>query len=109
MNTNCDRRDFLKTAGLIAAAGTFPLANRTAEAASEKPRLRKALKLGMIRGNGSLVDKFKMAKEAGFEGVDVDSDQPVEDVKRAMNESGLIVHGMVHYVHWKQTLSDPDA
>ena len=109
MNTNLDRRDFLKAAGIAAAAaGTFSTINRTVEAASEKPRLRKALKLGMIRGNGSLVDKFKMAKEAGFEGVDVDSDQPVEEVKRAMAESGLIVHGMVDYVHWGQTLSSPD-
>jgi L-ribulose-5-phosphate 3-epimerase len=88
--------------------GTFSSLNQSAEAAAEKPRLRKALKLGMIGGKGSLVDKFKMAKEAGFEGVDVDSDQPADDVKRAMSESGLIVHGIVDYVHWGQTLSHPD-
>jgi L-ribulose-5-phosphate 3-epimerase len=64
--------------------------------------------LSMVGGKGSLVDKFKMVKEAGFEGIDVDSDQPVEEVKRAMSESGLIVHGMVDYVHWGQPLSSPD-
>jgi hexulose-6-phosphate isomerase len=109
MDTNLDRRNFLKTAGVVAAVGALSLVQRKAEASGEKLRLRKALKLSMIRGNGSLVDKFKMAKEAGFEGVDVDSDQPVDDVKRAMAESGLIVHGMVDYVHWSQTLSSPDA
>ncbi len=108
MNSTFDRRDFLKTAGVVAAAGVFSVATRTAQAAADKPMLRKALKLSMIRGNGSLVDKFKMAKEAGFEGIDVDSDQPVDDVQRAMAESGLIVHGMVDYVHWGEPLSSPD-
>lgn len=77
-------------------------------AASEKLRLRKALKLSMVGGKGSLLDKFKMVKEAGFEGIDVDSDQPVDDVKKAMAETGLVVHGMVDYVHWNQPLSSPD-
>ena len=108
MMRNLDRRDFLKNVALAAATTPIWAANQSVIAAEEKPRLRKALKLGMIRVNGSLVDKFKAAKEAGFEGVDVDSAQPVEEVKRAMSESGLIVHGMVDYVHWKQTLSHPD-
>ena len=103
-----DRRDFLNAASLAAAAGFLSMSSQTALAADEKPRLRKALKLSMVGGKGSLVDKFKMVKEAGFEGIDVDSDQPVDDVKRAMSESGLIVHGMVDYVHWGQPLSSPD-
>ena len=103
-----DRRDFLRTAGLVVAAGSIATAFQSAQANDNKPRLRKALKLGMIKGDASLVERFKLAKEAGFEGVDVDSDQPVEEVKRAMAESGLIVHGMVDYVHWGQTLSSPD-
>lgn len=108
METISGRRDFLKIAGLSAVVGALASGQPSQAAGGEKLRLRKALKLSMIGGKGSLVDKFKMAKEAGFEGIDVDSDQPVEDVKRAMSESGLIVHGMVDYVHWKQTLSSPD-
>ncbi len=108
MNNLFDRRDFLKTAGIAATVGAFSVSPQTSEAATDKPILRKALKLSMVGGTGTVVDKFKMAKEAGFEGIDVDSDQPVEDVKRAMSESGLVVHGMVDYVHWKQPLSSPD-
>ena len=62
----------------------------------------------MVGGKGTLLDKFKMVKEAGFEGIDVDSDQLVEDVKKAMGETGLVVHGMVDYIHWTQPLSSPD-
>ena len=108
MPQTLDRREFLNTAGLAATAGLLALSSQTAIAAEEKPRLRKALKLSMVGGKGSLVDKFKLAKAAGFEGIDVDSDQPVDEVKRAMSESGLIVHGMVDYVHWGQPLSSPD-
>jgi L-ribulose-5-phosphate 3-epimerase len=108
MPQRLDRREFLNTAGLAATAGLLALSSQTAIAAEEKPRLRKALKLSMVGGKGSLVDKFKLAKAAGFEGIDVDSDQPVDEVKRAMSESGLIVHGMVDYVHWGQPLSSPD-
>lgn len=107
--SNLDRRDFLKSVALASATAPIWSVTQSAIAASDKPQIRKALKLGMIRVNGSLVEKFKAAKDAGFEGVDVDSDQPVEEVKKAMAETGLIVHGMVDYVHWKQTLSHPDA
>lgn len=108
MTSMLDRREFLNVAGTAAAAGLMSLNSHSLHAAEEKPRLRKALKLSMVGGKGPLVEKFKMAKEAGFEGIDVDSDQPVEEVKRAMAESGLIVHGMVDYVHWGQPLSSPD-
>ena len=111
MTNTIDRRDFLNTAGLAAVVGALAVSNRTtgaAEVPDGKLQLRKALKLSMVGGKGSLVDKFKMAKQAGFEGIDVDSDQPVDDVKRAMAESGLVVHGMVDYVHWNQPLSSPD-
>ncbi|HEY0982868.1 sugar phosphate isomerase/epimerase family protein [Schlesneria sp.] len=103
-----DRRDFLNLAGIAAATGLLSMTSRVAEAADEKLVLRKAVKLSMVGGKGTLVEKFKMAKAAGFEGIDVDQDQPVEEVKKAMHESGLIVHGMVDYVHWGQPLSSAD-
>src|SRR5436305_8738527 len=103
-----DRRDFMKTAGLLAAAGAISTTIQSAFAANDKLRVGKAVKLRMVGGKGSLLEKLTMAKQAGFEGIDVDSDQPVEDVKKAMAETGLIVHGMVDYVHWNQPLSSPD-
>jgi len=109
MTTNIDRRDFMKTASLAVAAGAFSMTQQL-QAADAKPKLRKALKLSMvgIEPKATLVEKFKVAKEAGFEGIDVDSDQPTDAVKQAMTETGLIVHGMVDYVHWGQPLSSPD-
>lgn len=109
MSDRLDRRLFLQASTAMLAAGAF--ASNVARAADEKPskrRVRKAVKLSMVGGNGSLVEKFKMLKEIGYKGIDMDRPADHDEVKRAMDESGLIVHGVVDYVHWKQPLSHPD-
>lgn len=78
-------------------------------AAEQAPlKLRKAVKLGMVGGNAPLIEKFQMLKEIGFEGVDVDRATDREEVNAAQKASGLIVHGVVDWVHWGQPLSSPD-
>lgn len=103
-----DRRDFL-TASAAALAATA-VAGRTATAhdGGATLKLRKAVKLSMVGGDAPLVQKFKMLKELGFEGIDIDRPLDVDEVLKARDESGLIVHGVVDYVHWGQSLSDPD-
>lgn len=101
-----NRRHFL--AATATAAVATAITTSATEAAENKLKLRKAVKLGMVGGNAPLLDKFKMLKEIGFEGIDIDSPQDVNEVLRARDESGLIVHGVVDYVHWRQPLSDAD-
>jgi len=103
-----DRRDFLKASCAVASA-TFAsqVALATAADTGER-RLKKAVKLSMVTGSATVVEKFKMLKELGFEGIDVDQRVDHEDVRKAREESGLIVHGVVDYDHWKLPLSHPD-
>lgn len=76
---------------------------------SETPWLRKTLKVGMIGVKGSLEYKFRVAKAAGFEGVEVNVPGiNVEEVNAASKASGLIVDGSVGGTHWKVRHSDPD-
>lgn len=100
-----DRREFLAASATALAAVA---STKTANAADTKLQLRKALKLGMVGGDAPLLQKFKMLKEIGYEGVDIDSPQKAEEVLKARDESGLIVHGVVDHVHWGQPLSDAD-
>ncbi len=104
-----DRRDFLKTS--CAAATAALAANALPAAAAERAerRFRKAVKLSMVQGDAPLVEKFKMLKELGFDGIDIDRRVKHDDVRRAREESGLIVHGVVDYDHWEHLLSHPDA
>jgi hexulose-6-phosphate isomerase len=119
MTSPVNRREFLAAAGAAAATtgaaaslAMGPLGSSVAfaDSAAKRPAppLHKAVKFSMIRGHGPLPEKFKMIKEAGFEGIDIDRHLDHDEVRRAKDESGLVVHGVVGYDHWGKPLSDPD-
>lgn len=102
------RREFLKLTGtgIVAASGGASLFPQS----EEKMPLKKAVKLGMVEEDLNILEKFKLLKELGFDGVEMDSpnDFSTEEVLQARDESGLPIHGVVDSVHWRKTLSDPD-
>ncbi|MDG2128689.1 MAG: sugar phosphate isomerase/epimerase [Fuerstiella sp.] len=114
MTYSCSsRRSFLQTS--TAAALSAGLAVGSAHAAvpaapdTLKGRLYKTLKIGMVRVDGSLTDKFKAAKVAGFDGIELNA--PGTDVtaaRTAIRESGLPVDGTVNSTHWKIRHTDSD-
>ena len=64
-------------------------------------RIYKTLKIGMVGVEGSLTDKFKAAKAAGFDGVEMNSPgMNIEETKKAISDSGLPVDGTVISTHW---------
>lgn len=75
-----------------------------------KPLQKKSLKFGMIKEDLSLVDKFKLLLELGFDGVELDSPNDLEEreILKARDKSGIIIPGVVNSLHWKSPLSDPD-
>ncbi|MHC4876943.1 MAG: TIM barrel protein [Planctomycetota bacterium] len=106
------RRQFLQTSAVV-AAGTSML-TQTASAADsvEYPlegRLCKTLKIGMVGVKGSLTDKFKAAKAAGFGAIELNAPGfNVEEVNTAVAESGLPVDGSVCASHWQVRHTDAD-
>ena len=86
------RRDFLAAAGALGLAGAH-LAPPGAQAAAAELKIKKALVFGMLKGDAPLLDRFKMARAAGFEGVEAyTTSEPagVAELKRASQESGLV-------------------
>ncbi len=84
-----------------------------AEAPADAPKRRpwkKAVMFGMVAGNGTLVEKFKMLRDAGFDGVELDAPghYKADDVQAACKETGMLIEGVVDAVHWNIPLSDPD-
>jgi len=109
--THLSRRHFLKsTSAVVAGAAASPLlADRAVAAADLNGRIYKTLKIGMIRVEGSLTDKFKAAKEAGFHGVELNAPGVnVPETKQAIAEAGLPVDGTVNSGHWQVRHTDPD-
>jgi len=107
------RRDFIKSASLLAGGLlTAPLAGKSENFSfkPEMPTLKKGLGFGMIKEEIPLLDKLKLVKDLGFQGVEFNS--PVEfnlkELVDAKNKSGIDIPSTVNKDHWSKTLSDPD-
>src|SRR5262249_9900089 len=93
-----DRRRFLH-AGITSVAA---LAGPPLLAAEEKkPKLKKAVKYGMIAGNAPIKDKFELIKSLGFLGVEVDSPSNInrDEAVKAQEVTGTKIHGVIDSVH----------
>ena len=114
------RRNFLQCSAVAVAAGSVvngaasalahPISASLAVAEDGlRGRLWKTLKIGMVNVPGSLTDKFRAAKAAGFEGIEMNAPgMDVEETRKAIAESGLPVDGTVNSTHWDVRHTDPN-
>src|SRR5688500_833526 len=65
-----NRRKFIQATGLFAAATVSPTRRAAAADASAKKPLKKAIMYSTIGIKGSVMEKFRAVKEAGFAGVE---------------------------------------
>ncbi|MGC4014293.1 MAG: sugar phosphate isomerase/epimerase family protein [Luteolibacter sp.] len=99
------RRRFLQTTCLATAA----MANSLRAAEPATPRIRIALKCGMASFGKNLEEKFRILKELGYDGVELDSPggQNKAEALAASKATGLPIHGVVDSIHWTVRCSDP--
>ena len=102
-----DRRAFLMSTGSALAASA--LAARPASGQDSKSRWKKAFMLGAVK-KGPVLKHFQLLKEAGFEGVELLSPNEFDrdEVLKARDETGLVIHGISGSEHWSSPLSSPD-
>jgi L-ribulose-5-phosphate 3-epimerase len=103
-----NRRDFMVNS--VGAAALFAAGPAAAFTMAKPPIHKKSLKFGMIREELSVLEKFKLVKSLGFDGVELDSpnDLVEKEILEARDKTGLVIPGVVNSVHWKKPLSDPD-
>lgn len=101
------RRDFLRTA---AASAAVLAAGPILADEPKKPKLKKAVKYGMVQIKGTEQDKLELLKKLGFQGCEIDSPSGIDldALVKASTATGVRVHGVIDSVHWKDTLSSPD-
>ena len=97
MGNRVDRRTFVKTAG-AALAGSALVGGREAAGVNLAGRIKKAVKYGMIKEDTSVLDKFKMLKELGYDGVEPTVREKVDrnEMLEASKATGLPIHGVVN-------------
>jgi len=122
--SHCNRREFLKTSAALAAGATTLGAVGALRAKSQgtekaaknsleypgKNRIYKTVKWGMIATGGSILEKFQLMKELGYDGMELVSPwkRDIREVNRASEETGMPVHALVDMKHWEIRLSSPD-
>ena len=110
MNHPLNRRDALKLGAAVAATTAFSSLSAAQSTDTLKHRpIKKAVMWDMIKGAHSVRERFDILKEAGFDGVEMNSPggPPNDEIKKASEETGVLIEGMVDSVHWKTCLSDP--
>ena len=100
------RRSFIAATAAAAIAGPAFARGRRGDAP-----FRLALKYGMIQPGDSIEAKLRIARDAGFEGVEIPSPSnlPLDELTAAANATGVEIPGVVNSVHWRDTLGDPDG
>ena len=104
-----NRRDFTKRT--IAAAAAIPAMSLTGVKSvfpAGDRKLKKGIMWGSIAYGKTVKEKFIAAKDAGFDGVEVNSHLDRKEVLDASRETGLPITSVCGAMHWKYLLSDPD-
>lgn len=101
-----NRRQFIQRTAMT----TLGLAALRAPAqnAARSGRFKKGIMWGTISTKGSVLEKMKAVKEAGFDGVEVMSHMTVDEVLKARDASGLEIPSVCCAHHWAKPLSDAD-
>jgi len=94
-----NRRQFLKSSAGLAVLGSIPLLPLAAKRGPLAGKIKIAVKYHMIAARDlSVVEKFRLLKEIGFDGVEVKTDHAadVSQFVKAIEATGLPVHGVIH-------------
>lgn len=97
-----NRRKFLQLSATAALAGTLT----PSALAAPKRKLRKGIMYSTIGFKGSVMEKFKVMKEAGFEGIEAMGGMDRQEVVAALKANGLEAASVCCHTHWAKPLTD---
>ena len=120
MRNSSSRREFLKfSVGAACAARLAPLgsasdaftASPLAAAPATDDRIKKAVLISMLPKQMSYADRFKLAREVGFEAVEaqtISDPREAEEIKKAAENAKVRIHSVMNMAHWQYPLSSSD-
>ncbi len=120
MGSMSNRRTFLKllTVSLGAASRPGDLQARSGpqngqvSAPAPLGAIRKSTLISMLPKEGTYAERFAIAREAGFEAIEmrtVTRDEEAAEIREASQKTGLRVHSVMNEEHWRSPLSSSDA
>lgn len=109
-----NRRDFMRMSALGTSATIFSPASLFTQPVSAKTsdgRLKKAVLITMLPKQMSYLDRFKLAVDVGFEGIEaqtVTDPKEADQIKEASEKAKIRIHSVMNMAHWRHPLSSPD-
>ena len=113
-----DRRSFLKSVAALAASGavlprTSDAWQGQAAAAPQPatPGIKKSTLISMLPRDLSYEARFALAREAGFEAIEMRTmtrDEEAAEIREASRKTGLRIHSVMNVEHWEAPLSSAD-
>jgi L-ribulose-5-phosphate 3-epimerase len=104
-----DRRDFVKLSVTGLAA---PLLSDTPLLASpSQGQLKKSVLINMLPRDLSYLDRFKLAIDTGFEGIEMQTitePKVADEIKEASEKTKLRIHSVMNMGHWEWPFSSPN-
>ncbi len=96
-----------------AAAGLLPQGALTGSpaASTQDGRLKKGALITMLPKQMSYLDRFKLAVDVGFEGVEaqtVTDPKEAEQIKEAAEKAKIRIHSVMNMGHWEWPFSSPN-
>ena len=98
----------LKTLAAALIAPTLFAAESGEPAATGKRDIKKGMMLPAVPGGGSVLNKFKRIKAAGFAGVEPRGSMNRDEVLSAEAATGLQIPSVCCATNWSKPLTDPD-
>jgi hexulose-6-phosphate isomerase len=105
LQLSMNRRTFVQTASAAAVATAFTSVSSFGADAG-RAKLHKGIMYGTIGIKGSVAEKLKAVKDAGFEGIEPMSHMDQDEVLRALEANGLKAPSVCCGTHWAKPLSD---
>jgi hexulose-6-phosphate isomerase len=109
-----DRRAFLKSIAAATVTGAIrPVfgAQSSAGQNSASTTIHKSTLISMLPRDLSYADRFTMARDAGFEAVEMQTitkDDEAAEIKEAAKKTGLRIHSVMNMDHWRLPISSSD-
>ncbi len=100
-----DRRRFVQTAAALTVMSTVP-----ADAGTRLP-IRMAVEYNMLPTKLSILERFQLSKDCGFERIECPTTRDPGDadrMKAAAEKTGLPIHSVMNMDHWEYPFSSPD-
>jgi L-ribulose-5-phosphate 3-epimerase len=101
-----NRRTFIRASAMTATTALLAPTAICAADAGKKRAIKKAIMYSTIGVKGSVMEKFRAVKEAGFEGVEAMGGMSNDEVLEAAKETGLKIPSVCCHTHWAKPLSD---